>query len=102
MPDERQADPAAEVQLQDLQKKVDSQLDRLPELERTILARRFGLRGYEPQTLEVVAKALGMTRERVRQRQIKSLEILRDRIESGLSEALEERRTPRHSSYRCG
>jgi len=83
--DERQTDPAAEAQLDDLQLKMEVHLDALPELERDIIARRYGLRGFEPQTLEVVAEAVGMTRERVRQRQIKSLAMLRDRIESGVS-----------------
>lgn len=82
--DERQTDPAAEAQLDDLQLKMEAHLDALPELERDIIARRYGLRGFEPQTLEVVAEAVGMTRERVRQRQIKSLAMLRDRIESGV------------------
>lgn len=85
--DERQRDPAAEVQLQDLHEKIGAQLETLPELEQAIVARRFGLQGFETQTLEVVAAALGMTRERVRQRQIKALSMLRDRIDAGDSDS---------------
>jgi RNA polymerase primary sigma factor len=41
-------------------------LDSLPERERRVLELRYGLSG-EPQTLEEVGKAFGVTRERIRQ-----------------------------------
>jgi RNA polymerase nonessential primary-like sigma factor len=53
-------------------------LDRLSAKQREVLARRFGLRGYDTSTLEQVGKAVGLTRERVRQIQIEALTILRD------------------------
>jgi DNA-directed RNA polymerase sigma subunit (sigma70/sigma32) len=39
--------------------------------QREVLARRFGLLGYEAATLEDVGREIGLTRERVRQIQVK-------------------------------
>lgn len=39
----------------------------LQEREQQVLSRRFGLAGEEPQTLEMIGKHFGVTRERVRQ-----------------------------------
>jgi RNA polymerase primary sigma factor len=48
-------------------------LDGLPERERRILELRYGLTGEEPMTLEEVGKRLGVTRERIRQMELKTL-----------------------------
>jgi RNA polymerase primary sigma factor len=48
-------------------------LDGLPERESRILELRFGLTGEEPMTLEQVGKRLGVTRERIRQMELKTL-----------------------------
>jgi len=42
-------------------------LDDLAPNERTVLRRRFGLEGDEPETLETIGRRLGLSRERVRQ-----------------------------------
>lgn len=42
-------------------------LDQLKERDREILARRYGLAGFQEQTLEAIGKDLKLTRERVRQ-----------------------------------
>jgi RNA polymerase primary sigma factor len=47
-------------------------LGNLPEKERRVLERRFGLDG-EPWTLEAIGKDLGLTRERVRQIELEAL-----------------------------
>jgi len=44
---------------------------------RLVLARRFGLDGETPQTLEEVGASLGITRERVRQLESRALRELR-------------------------
>jgi RNA polymerase primary sigma factor len=44
---------------------------------RLVLARRFGLDGETPQTLEQVGESLGITRERVRQLESRALRELR-------------------------
>ena len=45
-------------------------IERLPEPDRRILLRRYGLDGREPATLLEVGEELGMSRERVRQIQL--------------------------------
>ena len=42
-------------------------LESLPERERLVIKMRFGLTGDQPRTLEEVGRALGVTRERIRQ-----------------------------------
>jgi len=59
----------------------------LPDRQREVLARRFGLLGYEASTLEQVGQEVGLTRERVRQIQIEALARLkRAALREGLSE----------------
>jgi len=48
-------------------------LASLSERERRILELRYGLHDRDPMTLEQVGKALGVTRERVRQMELKTL-----------------------------
>jgi RNA polymerase primary sigma factor len=56
---------------------VASELDGLPERDRRILDKRFGISTGEPQTLDEVAKQEGVTRERIRQIEQKTLARLR-------------------------
>ncbi len=65
-------------------------LDGLGERERRILELRFGLTGEEPMTLEEVGKALGVTRERIRQMELKTLRRLQSfRLAKALRETVE-------------
>jgi RNA polymerase primary sigma factor len=48
----------------------------LGERERRVIALRFGLYGSEPETLEEVGRQLGVSRERVRQLEVKALKCL--------------------------
>ena len=65
-------------------------LDGLPERERRILQLRFGLTGEEPMTLEEVGKRLGVTRERIRQMELKTLRRLQSfRLAKALQETLD-------------
>ena len=52
-------------------------LDDLAPNERTVLRRRFGLDGAEPETLETIGKALDYSRERIRQIEVAGLRKLR-------------------------
>jgi len=61
-------------------------LQELNPKQREVLARRFGLMGYEPSTLEDVGAEIGLTRERVRQIQVEALRRLKDMLgNQGLS-----------------
>jgi RNA polymerase primary sigma factor len=68
-------DPAEEAERSLLRQTVQRRLERLPERERLIVERRFGLQG-ERQTLETVGRELGLTRERVRQLEVQALKQL--------------------------
>ncbi|MEE3003366.1 MAG: sigma-70 family RNA polymerase sigma factor [Pseudomonadota bacterium] len=56
---------------------IDRWLITLDEIEHVVIVRRFGLQGHESHTLEETADYLGMTREKVRQVQIRALRRLR-------------------------
>ena len=60
----------------DMNVELRAVLEDLPERERMILQRRFGLGGGEPETLSEIAKDLGVTAERVRQLQKAAIERL--------------------------
>lgn len=60
-----------------LQAEIAESMKVLTERERTIIAMRFGMNGYEPMTLEQVGNIMGVTRERIRQIEAKSLRHLR-------------------------
>lgn len=79
-------DPSEQVQDDDIRMNLDGWLDTLPDKQREVLARRFGLRGHEVATLEEVGEEIGLTRERVRQIQVDGLKRLRELLEGqGLS-----------------
>jgi len=79
--DERMEDPGNELQNDDIQNNLSQWIEELPEKQREVLSRRFGLRGYEPSTLEDVGREIGLTRERVRQIQVEALKRLREVFE---------------------
>jgi RNA polymerase primary sigma factor len=62
---------------------VRSVLTDLSERERKVVCLRFGLEDGQARTLEEVGKAFGVTRERVRQIESKSLAKLRQPLRSG-------------------
>jgi len=80
--DEHILDPAILIQDDDLKHHVEEWLDSLGKRQREIIVRRFGLAGHEPATLEDVGKAVGLTRERVRQLQIDTLKKLKEMIKA--------------------
>lgn len=88
IPDTETADPETWLQNTNLIGRLDDWLDSLPEKHSEVLARRFGLHGYEISTLEEVGREIGLTRERVRQIQVEALRRLREIVENnGLSGA---------------
>jgi RNA polymerase nonessential primary-like sigma factor len=86
IPDTQVSDPAELLQDEDMRASIGEWLDELTEKQREVVARRFGLRGFEASTLEEVGREIGLTRERVRQIQVEALRRLRDILEKhGLS-----------------
>ena len=82
VPDQNMSDPSSLLQDSDLCQSIDNWLGELTEKQREVIARRFGLRGFEMSTLEEVGREIGLTRERVRQIQVEALKRLRDILES--------------------
>lgn len=75
--DESCITPVEAVDRDERNEKVREWLSLLDENERKIITLRFGLDNNEPQTLEAVGKVFGVTRERVRQIEAKTLSKLR-------------------------
>ncbi len=79
-------DPSELLQNSNLHGNLTGWLTELSEKQREVVARRFGLLGYEMSTLEEVGLEIGLTRERVRQIQVEALKRLRSIMEKeGLS-----------------
>lgn len=86
IPDSNDASPENELQTNDMKLRIVDWLEDLSPKQREVLARRFGLLGYEAATLENVGKEIGLTRERVRQIQVEALKALREVLsQQGLS-----------------
>jgi RNA polymerase nonessential primary-like sigma factor len=69
-----------EYQLEDenLMSVLNEWLEQLPEKQREVLVRRFGLLNHQEETLEQVGREICLTRERVRQIQVDALRRLGD------------------------
>lgn len=83
IPDTKTRDPLSELTYSHLHQGLAEGLNQLEDKEKEIIIRRFGLGDIEErQTLEEIAKSMGMTRERVRQIQIRALKKLKQSLES--------------------
>ncbi|MGD8232360.1 RNA polymerase sigma factor RpoS [Vibrio sp. TRT 1302] len=86
IPDVNNSDPEVSTQDDDIRDSLIHWLDELNPKQKEVLARRFGLLGYEPSTLEEVGREINLTRERVRQIQVEGLRRLREiLIKQGLN-----------------
>ncbi|WP_321370955.1 sigma-70 family RNA polymerase sigma factor [uncultured Desulfuromusa sp.] len=83
--DMKAVDPENKVEDLDRFTHVQEWMDDLNENEREILALRFGLDDRDPQTLDFIGRKFGVTRERIRQIEAKSLAKLRKSMESSLA-----------------
>jgi RNA polymerase nonessential primary-like sigma factor len=77
MPDDNTPGPDLMLEQSEIKDRVQEWLHRLNEKQRYIIEKRYGLNGYEIQTLEQLATTLDLTRERVRQIQLEALQTLR-------------------------
>jgi RNA polymerase primary sigma factor len=80
--DERAGTPDAESAEKERSAVLARALDSLEPRMRRVVERRFGLDGRAPQTLEELGTELGVTRERVRQLELRALRVLRERAPS--------------------
>jgi RNA polymerase nonessential primary-like sigma factor len=79
--DENSLNPAELLTDANLVAQMESLLDELPDNQQEVIARRFGLRGFDRGTLEEVGREIDLTRERVRQIQMEALKNLRKLLE---------------------
>lgn len=80
VPDEDSNRPDEILQDDGVHHLLEGLIRQLDTKQREVLLRRFGLRGYEAQTLEEVGAVLGVTRERVRQIQLEAVRHLKQML----------------------
>lgn len=80
--DEEDLGPEQITVSDDLKQKMVNWLYQLNPSQREVIARRYGLLGYNISTLDEVSKDIGLTRERVRQIQIEGLSLLKKKLDS--------------------
>lgn len=86
LPGDRRTEPPERAQRALVRKLVQGCLPELGDSERRILEMRFGLGGCRRRTLEEIGSSIGVTRERVRQVQLRALATLKRELEkSGVS-----------------
>ncbi|NMV42474.1 RNA polymerase sigma factor RpoS, partial [Vibrio parahaemolyticus] len=61
IPDANNSDPEVSTQDDDIKSSLIHWLEELNPKQKEVLARRFGLFGYEPSTLEEVGREIGLT-----------------------------------------
>ena len=81
--DERVSEEAGEVVRELETRRLVESVERLPERQRRVLVRRYGLDGEKPATLADLSGELAVSRERVRQLQREAERALRDEGEYG-------------------
>ncbi len=75
-----EASPFESVEKLERLQRITCEIEQLSENEKKILWLRYGLGDEEPQTLEAIGKMFGVTRERIRQIEKKTILKLRKRI----------------------
>ncbi len=75
---EGSSSPERQIEGENLSEVLNKWLTQLPDKQREVLVRRFGLLHHQEETLEQVGREIGLTRERVRQIQVDALRRLRD------------------------
>ena len=77
MPDEKFETPEASVEMLGLKDQLMTALNTLPGNEREVIIRRFGLGSEEPVALQDIAKDMRVTRETIRQIELRAMKKLR-------------------------
>jgi RNA polymerase primary sigma factor len=76
--DERSSDTPGTVMSEMEISELGEAVDRLPERFRHVLVRRYGLDNKDPATLAELSDELGLSRERIRQVQLKAVQVLKN------------------------
>lgn len=76
--DRKVANPAVEADRHLLKDRVTELLRGLAPRDRQVLEMRYGLQDGSPRSLEEIARVLGVTRERIRQIEVRGLQKLRE------------------------
>jgi RNA polymerase sigma factor (sigma-70 family) len=76
--DDHAVDPDADLDRRALDDRLGVLLGSLETRDRQVMVLRFGLDGEGPRTLDEVGKALNVTKERVRQIEMRALHRLKD------------------------
>ena len=78
--DDQALDPLGHTLVREVEQLLRTGISELNEREREVLTGRYGLHDREPETLEVLAERMGLTRERIRQIQQEALVKLKRRM----------------------
>src|SRR5918998_2005041 len=76
--DERSSDTPGTVMSEIESSELGEAVDRLPERYQYVLVRRYGLDEKDPATLAELSGELGLSRERIRQLQLKAVQVLKN------------------------
>ncbi len=80
---------AADRRMEGVRQALNEVLGELPDRERTILIRHYGLAvGSSPETLEEIGKTFGVSKERARQLEKRALKKLREMVSPSILEAV--------------
>lgn len=74
--------PSARIEFAELEEGLEAALEQLRPMEADILRRRFGLDGYEPETLREIGERYALSRERIRQLQDRAVRKIRSEFRS--------------------
>ena len=72
----KQDEPEKIAEKSDTKRYIQNVLNELSPIQKEVICMRFGLMGHTSSTLEFIAQHIGKTRERVRQIQLESIEVL--------------------------
>lgn len=76
--DQNAGNPMKDFLKEELKKSIRDILEKLNPKESLVLRMRFGLDGYDEHTLEEVGRKFGLTRERIRQIEVRALKRIRE------------------------
>lgn len=83
--DENSLNPEDDYIRKETSKNLSKSISKLKDTEQAVIVMRYGLNGDEPMSLSQVGNAIGCSKERVRQIEVKAIKELRSTIDSNLA-----------------